>query len=97
MEMMRAIAEIDAKRFLRVSWVAHVWFLLAVSAAVIVFWPDRVGGWASVLPLLETMVGAEWAAAAGGGSLKRLTEARLEQAKCAKPDTEREVSEGEKA
>ncbi len=80
MQVLKAIAEIDAKRFLRVSWVVHVSFLILVSAFLILVLPDRAAGWLPILEILLAAVGIEWAAAAGGGNLKRLTEAVLTKA-----------------
>jgi len=76
MQIIKAIAEIDAKRFLRVSWVAHVSFLILVTTAIIFLWPERMTAWMSALPALLAAVAIEWAAATGGSSLKRLTEAK---------------------
>ena len=76
---------INAKWFLRIAWVAELG-LLVLTSIVLVFWrPDRISTWMLVLPILITAVAAQGAVAAGGSQLKRLTEAKLEKAKCQEP------------
>jgi diacylglycerol kinase len=74
----------DAKWFLRISWVAQLSLLILVSIVLIFIFAERMPAWLTVLPILLGAIGVEAAAAAGGSNLKRITEARLEKAKKAK-------------
>ena len=68
----------DAKRFLRLSWIWNLSFALVVSA--ILACTKWAGNWLAMLPFLFGGIALEAAAAAGGSSLKRITEATLVKA-----------------
>lgn len=79
-EMLKAVANVDAKRLLRVSWVTQLSVVIAVSVVLIFAWPERIDGWAKVLGPILGAIAFEGAAAAGGSQLKRITEAHLTRA-----------------
>jgi len=74
MDMIKAMAEINAKKMLRVAWIVQLG-LLTVTTIVLVFgFPDRLTDWQGPLGILTGATVLEGGAAFGGTSLKRYTE-----------------------
>ena len=71
----------DMKRFLRISWTVQGSLIFAICMATLFIFPERIDGLVKLLPYLTGGWVLEGVAAAGGSSLKRVTEATLEKAK----------------
>jgi hypothetical protein len=66
----------DALDLLKKAWVFEVMFLLAVFAACLFGFPDRMAAFLAALPLLTTLIGGQGVIAAAGPQVKRWIEAR---------------------
>lgn len=70
----------NTKVFLRVSWTVQGSLIFAMCIVTLYFFPDRVDSLVKLLPWLTGGWALEGAAAAGGSSLKRATEAKVIEA-----------------
>jgi len=67
----------DALDLLKKAWVFEVIFLLAVFAACLFGFPDRMANFLAALPLLTTLIGGQGVIAAAGPQVKRWIEGRF--------------------
>ena len=74
MEMMKMIAEINAKKMLRIAWIVQLGLLTATTIILIFGFPDRLILWQAPLGILTGATIIEGGAAFAGGPIKRLTE-----------------------
>ena len=73
---------VDTKYALRMIWVIEGALLIVMSFVILLFLPKRMDGLIMLIPWLAGIIGFEGAAAAGGSSLKRITEAAKAKAGC---------------
>jgi len=71
----------DTKKLLRVAWMAQVGVIFLMGIVTLFVFPERVDALVKILPYISGTTLFEGLAAAGGSSLKRVTEATLEKAK----------------
>ena len=66
--------ESGALKFLKHAWVVLACWLALVSSVVVLFFPDRLGGWSTVLTILAGLDLGMGGAAFGGPAIKRAQE-----------------------
>lgn len=67
----------DAKRFLRISWLVQAGLLFGMSIVALFVFPERVDGLVKLMPYLVGITAIQGGVAGGGASLKRATEAQV--------------------
>lgn len=85
MELLKAVAEINAKKMLRIAWVVQLGLLTGSTIVIALACPDRLIDWEGPLKILTGATVIEGAAAFGGSSLKRYSEGYIEKQRRTEP------------